>query len=129
MLQHFRPLLAALSGAALLLGGCGPDVGPTGATCPTGGTQLTAQNFGMPFMEQYCTRCHGSTLSGGARQGAPADVNVDTLAGVRAAADEIDEWTGAGPNRVNTGMPVNGPMPTTEERRQLSEWLACGAPE
>ncbi len=130
MLQHFRPLLTALSGAALLLlGGCGEDTGPTGTTCPTGGTQLTAQNFGTAFMQQYCTRCHSSTLSGSARQDAPADVNVDTLEGIRASAGEIDEWTGAGPDRENTAMPENGPMPTTDERRKLSEWLACGAPQ
>jgi uncharacterized membrane protein len=130
MLQYFRPLLAALSGAALLLlGGCGEDTGPTGTTCPPEGTQLTAQNFGTSFMQQYCTRCHSSKLSGLSRQGAPSDVNVDTLEGVRKSASEIDQWTGAGPNRENTAMPSNGPTPTTEERRKLSEWLACGAPQ
>jgi uncharacterized membrane protein len=127
MSKHFRPLIAAACGAVLMLAGC-DDIGPTGATCPQGST-VTAQNFGTAFMNQYCNRCHSSTLSGAARQDAPADANFDTLEGVRHSAHDIDEWAGAGPNRENTEMPPNGSMPTKEERQKLSEWLACGAPE
>ncbi|PTL83834.1 hypothetical protein [Vitiosangium sp. GDMCC 1.1324] len=125
---HFRPLIAALCGAAVLvLAGCGESTGPTGATCPSGST-LTAQNFGNAFMNQYCNRCHSSTLSGAARQDAPPGVDFDTLEGVRREAKDIDAWSGSGPDRTNTEMPPNGSMPTTEERKKLSEWLACGAP-
>jgi len=129
MSKHFRPLIAALCGAtALVLAGCGEsDSGPTGATCPQGST-LTAQNFGNAFMDQYCTRCHSSTLTGAARQDAPVGMDFDTLDGVHANAQAIDEEAGSGPKRTNTAMPPNGTSPTTEERQKLSEWLACGAP-
>jgi len=26
-------------------------------------------------------------------------------------------------------MPPNGSLPTSDERKKLSEWLACGAPQ
>lgn len=118
-----RSLFAASSVVALLLlGGCGSSA--TVSSCPTGGTQLTYQNFGKGFMEQYCTRCHSTALTGSARQKAPTDVNVDTVEGVRASAGEIEHET------VSRGsMPPNGTMPTSTERQQLSEWLACGAPQ
>lgn len=131
MSQSFRPLFAALSGAAaLVLASCGsPDVGPTGTTCPPEGTQLTAANFGTAFFTNYCTRCHSSQLSGAfKRHGAPADYNFDSLEGVRSHAEDIDAWAGAGPARVNAVMPGGNPGPSDDERRQLSLWLACGAP-
>jgi uncharacterized membrane protein len=111
--------------AALALVGCGGSA--TGTPCPTDST-LTAENFGNDFMSRYCTRCHASSLKGSARQGAPSDANFDTLAAVRKDAEEIDRWSGAGPNAENTSMPPNAPAPTTAERQKLSEWLACGAP-
>jgi uncharacterized membrane protein len=129
MSKHFRPLFAALCGATVLvLAGCGEDTGPTGATCPTGGTQLSYENFGKTFMDQYCTRCHSTTLTGAARQSAPAGHDYNTASGIRADVKLIDSWAGAGPDRTNTEMPRNGTKPTDAERKQLSEWLACGAP-
>jgi uncharacterized membrane protein len=96
----------------------------SGATCPPGST-LTYANFGQNFMSTYCTRCHSSALTGDMRQGAPADHNFDTLAGILKMADHIDEEAAAGPNGVNTGMPESDPKPSEEERRKLGEWLAC----
>ena len=126
MARRVRPLLSVLCGAStLVIAGCG--VGATGATCPEEST-LTAQNFGTEFLGKYCNSCHSSTLKGSARQNAPAGVDFDTLVGVREEAKEIDAWSGAGPNGENTAMPPNGASPTTEERKKLSEWLACGAP-
>jgi uncharacterized membrane protein len=100
---------------------------PTGASCPTGST-LSYQNFGQTFMTSYCTRCHSSSVTGAARQGAPIGVNYDTVEGVRAHAEMIDLHAAAGPNAVNTEMPPSGLLPPEAERRQLGEWLACGAP-
>ncbi|WP_434382980.1 hypothetical protein [Melittangium boletus] len=117
-----RAVLGALS--VLVLSACGE---PTGTSCPPDST-LTAANFGTDFMTRYCNRCHAASLSGSARQGAPAGVNFDTLDAVRRQTEDIDRWSGAGPNGENTQMPPSGPIPTSEERRQLSEWLACGAP-
>jgi uncharacterized membrane protein len=127
-----------VAATALLLGACSSssddhDDGheeegkPTGATCPTDQT-LTYENFGRDFMETYCLSCHGAAVTGDARQGAPSDHNFDTIDEVRGFADHIDQYAGAGPNAVNEEMPDADPVPTEDERRQLSEWLACGAP-
>lgn len=132
MSKRFRPLFVALSGAAtLVLAGCAPqDIGPTGTTCPPEGTTLTAANFGMPFFENYCTRCHSSELSGPfKRHGAPGDFDFNTYEDVKRHAQDIDTWAGAGPTNVNTEMPLGNPAPSEDERRQLSVWLACGAPQ
>lgn len=101
---------------------------PTESTCPQGST-LTYANFGKPFMEKYCTRCHSSDLEGAARHGAPSFHDMDTLYGIKAVHEHIDETTAAGPAAVNEGMPQDGPFPTTAERYQLGEWIACGMPE
>ena len=123
-------------------GGCGSDeeddgdhdhdhdeeVGPpTGATCPEGST-LTYENFGKPFMESYCLRCHSESVIGADRQGAPSDHNFDDIISIRGLAMHIDQKAGSGPDATNELMPENDPKPTMDERVQLSEWLACGAP-
>lgn len=114
-------------------GGCGGEEAelfgpPTESTCPTPST-LTYTNFGKPFMERYCTRCHNSELVGDDRMGAPSFHDFDTLFGIKAVSDHIDETTAAGPAVVNRGMPQNGLVPTDDERLQLGEWIACGMPE
>lgn len=101
---------------------------PTESTCPPGST-LTYNNFGKPFMEHYCTRCHSSELTGAARHGAPSFHDFDTLFGIKAVHEHIDETTAAGPAAVNEGMPQDPPSPTLMERYQLGEWIACGMPE
>jgi hypothetical protein len=100
---------------------------PSGATCPPSST-LTYDNFGKQFMETYCTSCHSSELSGAKRNGAPLFHDFDTLVGIRAVANHIDETTAAGPDATNDGMPPNAPFPTLLERQQLGEWIACGMP-
>lgn len=116
--------------ALALVGGCkseetlGP---PTGATCPPGST-LTYENFAKPFMESYCTRCHAKDLTGDARMGAPTFHDFDTLFGIKAVWNHVDQTAAAGPNAFNDSMPNDKPAPTDEERFQLGEWLACGMP-
>ncbi|HEY8431525.1 MAG TPA: c-type cytochrome [Sandaracinaceae bacterium] len=100
---------------------------PTGATCPPGST-LTYASFGREFFDRYCQSCHASTVRGAARRGAPASHTYDDVESIREAAAEIDLRAAAGPDAVNTDMPRAFPVPTEEERRQLGEWLACGAP-
>ena len=108
-----------------LVAGCGEA---TDTECPPDNT-LSAQNFGEGFMSNHCTQCHATALKGSARHGAPDDVNLDTLEGVRAKAKDIDKQAGASATVTNTSMPPSGsPAPTVDERRQLSQWLACGAP-
>ena len=120
----------ALVAAALALAACEHSHGgtPTGATCPTDST-LTWDNFGSAFMDTYCNACHRTGLKGAERQGAPSDHNFETVELVRMWLDHLDETVAAGPDAINTAMPIgDGPTPTDEERRQLGEWLACGAP-
>lgn len=99
----------------------------SGAECKEGST-LTWDSFGEKFMTDYCTRCHASSLSGAARQGAPSDHNFETVALVREQIEHIDEQAAAGPDSINTEMPIGAPAPTEAERLLLGEWLACGAP-
>jgi uncharacterized membrane protein len=129
MSKHFRPLFAALGGAAvLLLAGCAEPVA-SGSSCPTEGTTLTAQSFGTNFVDKYCTRCHSTEKSGiFGRHGAPSDYNFNTIEGVRSHLKDIDAYAAAGPAREEAMMPPDGDMPTLEERKQLGEWIACGAP-
>lgn len=107
-------------------------IGTSGALCPDAGTTLTWASFGQTFFATYCTRCHASTLVGvTARGGAPPGLNWDDHATVMMNASRIDRVAGAGPAMVNTFMPFDaatgGAAPTEAERRQLAEWLVCGA--
>ena len=123
-----RPLLAL--GLLLTPLACSDheDEGPpSGAVCPDAST-LTWDNFGKGFMDSYCVRCHSTTLTGAARQGAHSDHNFDSAELVSDEIDHTDEQAAAGPDAVNTRMPIGAPTPTDAERRQLGEWLACGAP-
>lgn len=101
--------------------------GPTGVACPPGST-LRYEEFGRDFASTYCTSCHASTRTGSARNGAPIGFDFDTVEGIRLRRDRIDAVAGAGPTRINTFMPLASPAPSDEEREQLAEWLACGAP-
>lgn len=99
----------------------------SGAVCPESST-LTWDTFANKFFQDYCTRCHSTQLTGSARQGAPNDHNFDSAELVREELEHTDEQAAAGPDAVNTAMPIGAPTPTEDERRKLGEWLACGAP-
>lgn len=104
-------------------------VGPaTGAECPSDST-LTYDNFGKQFMENYCLRCHSTSVTGDARHDAPDDHNFDTIDDIQLLAPHIDQLAGSGPDSTNEKMPASGDKPSLEERQKLSEWLACGAQE
>lgn len=120
-------IVLAISGAAACTD-TPPLFGPaTKAPCEPGST-LTWENFGKKFMFDYCTRCHHTDLRGEARHGATSFHDYDTVFGVRATDTHIDFTTAAGPDAVNMSMPPDGKKPTLEERQQLGEWIACGAP-
>jgi hypothetical protein len=131
----------------VLLAGCTEKPTPTGTTCAdpdpiTGTTTLTYDNFGQAFMTHYCTNCHSSDLTHSQRNGAPIYHDFDTLLGVLEVPDHIDEQTGWGPNAHNNFLPGDGtsgrcpsvkggpldedcPEPTSEERTNLAQWIAC----
>jgi hypothetical protein len=103
-------------------------IGPlTGAVCPSEKTTLTYENFGKKFFQDYCLGCH--SVNSKDRHDAPSDHNFDALVDIEALAAHIDQYAGSGPTETNTKMPPTDPKPSSEERKQLSEWLACGAPE
>jgi hypothetical protein len=89
----------------------------TGSTCPSDST-LTYATFGQAFFQGHCLSCHTRTES----------PTLSTLEQIRANSSKIDRAAAAGPNAVNTYMPETGSV-SEAERRQLGEWLACGAPE
>jgi cytochrome c5 len=140
MMKAMRDFLAgaaiALSSFAAVACGDTEDPPPaaappglsTGSTCPSSST-LTYENFGTDFFARYCTRCHSETLVGAERHGAPGGYNWDDIEAVREHAAEIDKMAAAGPDRTNTTMPPSVPRPLDEERLNLGEWLACGAPD
>ncbi len=110
-----RPLACAL-----VLAGCMERPLPIDEVpCPPTGTPHTYESFGQPFLETYCNSCHSTS-----RHGAPAAFRFDTIEDIRVHADRIFVRA-AGPN---TTMPVGPVDPPAEERDQLAEWLACGAP-
>jgi uncharacterized membrane protein len=92
------------------------------AECPPEGTALTYESFGRPFMERHCQYCHASFIEN--RQGAPGDYVFDTHADVIEWIDHIYERSAGD----NVSMPPGPEDPPEEEREQLKEWLACGAP-
>jgi hypothetical protein len=106
--------------------GSAPDGGATasipGRACPEN-TPLSYQSFGQPFFSSWCTGCHSSALPADLRRGAPADVNFDTLASIRAKLPDVYAMAG---DTHTTMPPAGGPPP--DLRRQLGDWLACGAP-
>ncbi len=96
----------------------GEELGdPTGSTCPSDST-LTYASFGQAFFQSHCLSCHAGTES----------PTLGTLEQIRANSSKIDRAAAAGPDAVNTYMPEEGSV-SEAERRQLGEWLACGAPE
>jgi len=90
------------------------------SVCDT--SYLDYDNFGAPFVINWCRGCHSDAVPAGMRQKAPLDANFDTLAQVRTWSPKIaTRATGTTPN-----MPPAG-GPTQQERQLLAEWLACGA--
>ncbi len=97
---------------------------PTGTVCPPTST-LNYTNFGKPFMESYCTKCHDSNKTGEQRQGAPTFHDFDYLSGIKVVANHIDETSASGPEATNEGMPEDNPKPSLAERQMLGEWIPC----
>ena len=130
-MRTFSVLLSAVAALAFCISAYGDEDShgeaqgeAIGSTCPSP-SPPTYDSFGCSFMESYCTRCRGTALAGGERNGAPEDHDFETLGGVLAVAKHIDEYAASGPAATNTTMPSSGPTPSDAERNQLDEWLAC----
>jgi uncharacterized membrane protein len=89
--------------------------------CPED-SELTYDNFGGPFLDSYCQRCHASAADD--RNGAPISVVFDTADDVRSRRERVFSRAAGD----NTSMPPGPDDPPGAEREMLAEWLACGAP-
>ena len=110
-------VLAVALAALTLAPGCGTD---TDRRCSQ--SFLRYDNFGSPFIVNWCRSCHSVDLPPDMRQEAPDDINFDTLDDVRNWSAEILRTTA----EVDTMPPAGGP--SAAERAMLVEWLRCGAP-
>jgi uncharacterized membrane protein len=107
---------------ALALSGCAEVTTIDDYDCPDGGTALSYDNFGRPFLDAWCNSCHSA--GSGDRQGAPDDVNFDSRGDVADWRARIFARSAAD----NDSMPPGPDDPPRAERDRLAEWLACGAP-
>jgi uncharacterized membrane protein len=106
---------SSLVAITIALAACGND------TDPKCDAHLTYENFGAPFIDNWCRACHSVTLPAGMRQMAPTGMDFDTLDEVRAWSVDIDATSGHG----STMPPAGGP--SQAERELLVQWLRCGA--
>jgi len=138
----------ALGVVVAAIAACGTDVKHSSST-PDAGMQadsgyvqmpcdqsfLTYDNFGKPFMENWCTGCHSKSIPGDAnlcsmgmpdmRQCAPVGIDFDTQADVQNYKDMIAAHSTGDMTMVAKPMPpAGGPQQT--DRDQLAEWLTCG---
>jgi uncharacterized membrane protein len=75
--------------------------------------------------QTVCTTCHSTQKTGGARNGAPTDVNFDQYASASASAEQAAI-------EVNVGaMPpdFSGLTLTAAQKTDLFDWAMCGAPQ
>ncbi len=116
-----RTSLLALALCSLLTA-CGDDGGGGGNTVDCAQSTLTYDNFGSQFMDSYCLGCHSTSVSGGARGGAPVAVNFDELTQIQTQKGRIKA-------RVNAKtMPpaTANASPSQAEIDDLVEWIDCG---
>lgn len=102
--------------------GCKTETSINDYACPKEGTKLTYASFGREFIAQNCQTCHGQ--SGDDRKGAPSNFDFGTVDGIREHKDRIFARSAAD----NVSMPPGPDDPPADQRYQLAEWLACGAP-
>lgn len=107
----------------LLLGACGTKIDAVQQTSCTSAAPVTFDRDIKPWAAEFCTRCHATTLGGGARAGAPPDVNLDTYAAAAASAASSDYHV------QNGSMPPGPPKPTAAERETFHCWVEQGAKE
>jgi uncharacterized membrane protein len=75
--------------------------------------------------QNVCTTCHSTTKTGGARNGAPIDINFDQFASASSHAEQAAI-------EVNVGaMPpsLSGLSLTEAQKDTLFSWAMCGAPQ
>ena len=106
------------------VGACNPSATDLVADpTPCEASAATWDNTGAPLLTRWCTSCHSAHLEVGDRRGAPAGIDLDTLASAREVGRAIV--------RVASGddatMPPAGGM-SADDQRRLTEWVQCGLP-
>jgi|GEM_PF-1286744 len=85
--------------------------------CPDGGSTLTYANFGQTFFADWCVSCHGGPNGYSSRSFTDLDSIQAQAADIFKNAAEDNETMPPGPNG-----------PPKDQRYELAQWLACGAP-
>lgn len=126
-MRSWRELLIAC-----MLAACGNDIGsdpindddddgepPPVAQCDS--SFLDHDNFGAPFVANWCRGCHSSAVPMNMRQKAPIDVNFD-------GEGDLVVWAERIKIRASGDKPTMPPAggPSDEERALLAEWIQCG---
>ena len=93
-----------------------------GRDCPPG-SLFTWENLGEAIMLNYCVGCHSENLEEGSRANAPLGVDFNTHELTQSWLERIYARSADS----NTTMPPIDNM-TPDERQDLGDWLACGAP-
>ena len=125
----YRLVRRALPGVAVALlvvvgSACGSDDPEApGQACLD--TTLDYARFGKPFITTYCASCHGGSVRGSARLGAPEEYVFDTLAQIAPRAELIKDQV-----VIMETMPFGNSSlkPSDAERVKFGSWLDCGAP-
>jgi cytochrome c5 len=112
----------AAADLTMLVNGCPTYPGPL-ATPDGGADGDTWTSFAQGFFAGTCNRCHASTLSGAARNGAPDGYDWDDPAAVRMYAALVRDAVG-----VSNFMPPSAPQPSCDDRRRLVRWIDAGTP-
>ena len=121
--------------------GCGPDLGECDESM-LGGMEPNTPHHGQALVAERCasSRCHSETAKGAARNGAPAGLNFDVVAGSN--SDDEQKKTERGESTVHEYKEAmwaeidEGSMPPRDlgtplnaaEKETVRNWLACGAP-
>ncbi|MEW5851737.1 MAG: c-type cytochrome [Myxococcota bacterium] len=98
---------------------------PEPVECNNVSSDVTYQGQVKAILDAHCVSCHAADKSGPARQGAPADVNLDTYAAAKEHANTSAETTEKGempPAMSNDSM-------SDEDRCVLRGWINGGTRE
>ena len=112
-------IIAALTAGAFTA--CTPPEEIQDHPCPPN-MPLTYDNWGKSYLDANCNSCHSA--DDGSRHGAPGAIRFDTLDDVHTHSDRIFVRAAAS----NTTMPPGPKDPPADQRKDLADWLACGAP-
>jgi uncharacterized membrane protein len=100
-----------------------PEELPPVIDCST--VQSVPKFAAVEAFQSVCTNCHSTTKTGGARNGAPAEINFDDYASASSHAEQaaIEVNVGAMPPE-SSGLSLTAAQTST-----LFDWTMCGSPQ